>query len=145
VVIVDRYVTGTTLRLRRVESSPGEVVYKLGQKVRPHRDSPEVVRLTNLYLRADEHGVLAALPALELHKTRWHLRDDDRTFVIDVFEGGLAGLILAELELVPGEARVTLPLWADIDVTDDDRYSGGRLAALAAEGRGASGLLRPCE
>lgn len=45
--VVDRYVGGTQLRLRRVESDTG-VAFKLGQKVRVAPSDPEVVKLTNL-------------------------------------------------------------------------------------------------
>jgi CYTH domain-containing protein len=140
-LIVDRYVVGTTLRLRQVEDGAGQSVYKMGQKVRPHSESPELVRLTNIYLRVDEYQLLTSLPALGLRKTRWHLHDGDLVFVVDEFKDELAGLILAELELLPGEARMALPNWASLDVTDDDRYSGGRLAAVAADGDAAAQLL----
>src|SRR3954468_17703646 len=46
--ILDRYIHGTRLRLRRSESDEG-VVYKLGQKVRDEPTDPETVRLTNIY------------------------------------------------------------------------------------------------
>ncbi len=130
--IVDRYLRDTTLRLRRIEDEDGSVVYKLGQKVRPRAESPEIVRLTNLYLREDEYEMLRELPANELTKVRWHLPIAGHAFVIDEFEGALVGLVMAELELVPGEPRQPVPEgWEAVDVTDDDGYSGGRLAALA--------------
>ncbi len=69
--IIDRYISGTRLRLRRSESA-GEVVFKLGQKIRSDPSDPEVLKLTNLYLSAEEYAVLAALPAGESRKTRWH-------------------------------------------------------------------------
>ncbi len=47
--IVDRYVTGTRLRLREVREADGTVVRKLGHKVRLS-DGPAEVACTNLYL-----------------------------------------------------------------------------------------------
>ncbi len=44
--IVDRYVTGTRLRLREVREADGTVVRKLGQKVRLS-DGPAEVACTN--------------------------------------------------------------------------------------------------
>jgi CYTH domain-containing protein len=38
-------------------------------------------------------------------------------------------MILAEVELAADEPRLPLPPFADVDVTDDDRYAGGSLAA----------------
>ena len=49
VSIVDLYLRGTRLRLRRMQTEAG-AVYKLGQKVRPDPDTPGVVKLTNMYL-----------------------------------------------------------------------------------------------
>jgi len=50
---------------------------------------------------------------------------------VDEFRGGLAGLLLAEFELAPGEAFGALPGIPAVDVTRDDRFSGGCLAAAA--------------
>jgi len=138
--IVDRYISDTRLRLRRAESD-GEVVYKLGQKVRADPADPEVLKLTNLYLSAEEHAVLAALAAAETRKTRWHADWEGRTVSIDQFHGRLEGLVLAEVELGADDPFLPAPPYALRDVTNEDRFSGGALAfasdeavaALAAE------------
>ena len=52
--INDRYIRDTDLRLRRMKSAD-EVIWKLGQKTRVRADSPEVVNLTNIYLREHEY------------------------------------------------------------------------------------------
>src|SRR4051794_20516303 len=95
--IEDRYLAGTTLRLRRVEDE-STVVYKLGQKVRPLPDDPHVVHITNLYLTAFEYQLLVALPAAVLVKTRRLLHCSDAVFAVDEFGGALSGLLLAETE-----------------------------------------------
>jgi CYTH domain-containing protein len=125
--ILDRYICGTRLRLRRMEMS-GEVVFKLGQKVRLDPTNPEVVMLTTMYISGDECDVMAALPAGELRKTRWNTAWDGRTVAIDEFHGRLSGLFLAEVELGPDDLRLPTPAFALRDVTDDDRFSGGTLA-----------------
>ena len=130
--IVDRYIDGTRLRLRRSESTEG-VVYKLGQKVRGEATDPETVSLTNMYLSADEYEALLVLPAAELNKTRSRAAWADRTVAIDRFHGRLDGLVLAEVELAPGEDRVSPPPWTRRDVTNDDRFSGGALAWASDE------------
>ncbi len=71
--------------------------------------------------------MLATLPAAELRKQRWHLDYDGRHVAIDVFEEPV--LVLAEVELAADEPRLPLPPFATLDVTDDDRYSGGALAS----------------
>jgi CYTH domain-containing protein len=123
--IVDRYITGTRLRLRRVIDGD-TVTYKLGQKVRVADDDPERVQLTNIYLSAHEYDVFAALPARELRKRRRRFRHEGRLVVVDEFLD--RDLVLAETELGPDEARLPLPAFAIRDVTEDDAYSGGALA-----------------
>lgn len=137
--IVDRYVVGTRLRLRRVET-PGETVLKLGQKVRIDAQDPEVVKLTNVYLSPEEYEVLAALPAAELSKTRWQTSWQGTSVAIDQFHGRLDGLVLAEVELSPDAVHLELPAFATRDVTHDDRFSGGALAFAADDS--IAGLLR---
>ncbi len=142
VEIVDRYLTGTTLRVREVTSGD-EVTWKLGQKVRADPTSPELAHHTTIYLSAEEHALLSQLPGAELRKTRRHLDFGGRTFAIDELHDPLEGLLLAEVELEPGEPRRTQPPWADRDVTDDDRFSGARLAtANEAEARAVLTFLR---
>ena len=60
VQIHDIYLRDTNLRLRRMESPQG-VIWKLGQKVRERPESPEIVRLTNIYLAEREYNVLTTL------------------------------------------------------------------------------------
>ena len=125
--IVDRYIHGTRLRLRQSEGDGG-VVYKLGQKVRDDPADPETVRLTNIYLSAEEFEVFAALPASVLRKSRERATWEGRPVAIDRFHGRVDGLILAEVELEPEEPHLPAPPWTARDVTSDDRFSGGRLA-----------------
>lgn len=128
--IVDVYLTGTRLRLRKVTGS--DVVYKLGQKVRPDENSPALVKLTNMYLSEREHAQLLLLPGCELRKTRWRYPGLSGTVLVDEFRGHLAGLVLAETELGPDDDLWSLPIAGAADVTADDRFSGGFLASLTA-------------
>jgi CYTH domain-containing protein len=131
VAIVDLYIAGTRLRVRRMTTET-DVVYKLGQKVRPTPDDPARVKLTNMYLSEPEYSTLARLGGAEISKTRWRWIPRERPLVVDVFEGRLAGLVLAETELGPDEPRVDPPPLVMADVTNDDRFSGGTLAATTS-------------
>jgi CYTH domain-containing protein len=128
--IVDRYLVGTRLRLRSV-TADGATTYKLGQKVRPEPDSPAIVKLTNIYLSGEEYEVLRALRGRDLRKTRWRSVHAAGRLVVDEFSDPLTGLVLAELELRPGEVPKQVDVLA-VDVSEDDRFSGGRLAGLSA-------------
>ncbi len=116
-MVTDRYLAGTRLRLRRVDRSDG-TVYRLGQKVRVGPTDPEVVRITNVYLSAEEFAVLATLPAAELRKTRSYVDLDGRAVAVDQFHGRLDGVLLAELELDEDEDRSPSPWFAVRDVTN---------------------------
>ena len=126
----DRYIHGTRLRLRRV-TMDDDVHFKLGQKVRVSEADPELVRLTNIYLSADEYEVLTLLPGSVLHKTRWVTSWAGIDVAVDQFHGHLSGLVLAEAELAPDAELLDLPDLAVRDVTHDERFSGGALAAVA--------------
>jgi CYTH domain-containing protein len=137
--ITDRYLTGTNLRIRRVEGADG-VIHKLTQKVRPVPDDPSRVMLTTMYVPDDEVSALLALPGTELRKTRRRVELQGRQVAVDVLHGRFEGLVLAETELAIHEERIPMPPFACCDVTDDDRFSGGWLAS--ATDRALAALLR---
>ncbi|MFP5576808.1 MAG: hypothetical protein ACLGIZ_01065 [Acidimicrobiia bacterium] len=130
--ITDRYLTGTNLRIRRVEGDDG-VVHKLTQKVRPVPDDPSRVMLTTMYVPDHEVSALLALPGAELRKTRHRVELQGRHVAVDVLHDRFQGLVLAETELTIHEERIPMPPFACCDVTDDDRYSGGWLATATDE------------
>jgi CYTH domain-containing protein len=121
-MIYDRYIERTRLRLRRIDSQ-----YKLAKKEAPSAADYAITVITNIYLSAEEYEVLAALPARELRKRRHHLG----RYSIDVFEGPLQGLVVAETEFASEEEMRPHPSpgFAVREVTDDVRYTGGWLVA----------------
>ncbi len=123
--IVDRYVTGTRLRLREVRESDGTVIRKLGHKVRL-TEGPGEVACTNFYLNDEEWALLATMPARTLRKKR-HIVTADGWFVaIDEHEDGT---LVAEID-DHYEPSDLLPDWLDVvtDVTNDETWTGGALA-----------------
>jgi hypothetical protein len=114
--IVDRYVTGTRLRLREVREADGTVVRKLGQKVRLS-DGPAEVACTNLYLDDAEWAVLAALPSRVLRKRRHMIHRD--------------GLLVVVAEIDDGDQPAhEIPGWLEVvrDVSEDESWTGASLA-----------------
>ena len=130
VEIVDRYLDGTRLRLRRVSQpgSPGPATpeLKLTQKVPAVRPGPVRGLITNIYLSPAEYDVLATLPGAELAKTRLFFPP----YAVDVFGPPRDGLVLAEAELGSDAdlAACPPPPASVAEVTCDDRFTGGRLA-----------------
>jgi hypothetical protein len=132
-LIVDRYIIGTRLRLRRMEPlGGGESSFKLGQKDVPTPPDYSRMTITNIYLSSREYHVLAPLPAHELRKHRYRLDHGNRVYGVDVFDEQLAGLILAEIGFATTdewrEHRLP-PDFAVRDVSRDIRFTGGALAA----------------
>jgi len=128
--ITDLYVIATQLRLREaVPLGDGTPIRRLTRK----GDVDSHTRLlTSIYLSPEEFGLLSALPGRTLRKTRHHIGlVKGVEMSVDVFEGALAGLILAEAEFDDAVTMAAYPSpgFAVREVTDDLRYSGGRLAA----------------
>jgi len=126
-LIIDHYIVDTTLRLRMVEEPDG-AVYKLSQKVRATVDNPELVKITNTYLTANEFDLLCILPCSIIAKNRWSLTSEGHEFAVDEFRGRHFGLVLAEREFGEDEARLAVPEFAVVEVTQDNQYSGGWLS-----------------
>jgi CYTH domain-containing protein len=123
--ILDRYVTGTRLRLREVREGDGTVTRKFGHKVRIG-DGPAEVACTNFYLNDDEWSVLTALPAQLLRKRRHMIHRDGLLVAVDEHEDGT---LIAEIDDVEQPSGY-VPGWLDVvdDVTDDEAWTGAQLA-----------------
>ena len=119
--IVDRYLTGTRLRLRQTTDADGTVVRKLGHKVRLS-DGPGEVAHTSLYLDDAEWELLVALPARTSTKTRTLVRTAEGYVAVDEHEDGS---VVAEID-----GQGDLPDgWPVVrEVTDEEGYTGGALA-----------------
>lgn len=122
--IVDRYIDGTHLRLRR-QNVEGHDEFKLTQKISETKTGPRQGLVTTMYLTEQEFCVLEKLPAKLLTKKRYSVPP----FGIDIFEGELRGLVLAEAEFSGAEeaSSLTLPSFVVHEVTDDIRFTGGEL------------------
>lgn len=132
VLIEDRYLTGTRLRLRRMTRGDGWSACKLTKKY--ETDRPEARPIVTTYLTEAEYALFAALPAHPLRKRRYHPLIEGRYWSLDLFEGPLAGLELVEVE-APDEAALAAlvpPRWATKEVTHDPRYQCGSLVQTMA-------------
>ena len=133
--IIDSYIPGTRLRLRRMESPEGDLIaMKFGQKYQATDIESHQTIMTNMYLNEAEHQVLSTLGGLQIIKRRYPYEFEQQWYVTDVFEGNLAGLFLAEIEGRPGVDLSLLPVpgYADLEVTGNLDFSSSNLAGLAA-------------
>jgi CYTH domain-containing protein len=124
-LISDNYIEGTTLRLREQHYDDGLTTFKLTQKLPLRGEGSQQGFITSMYLTHDEFQVLAHLPARKLTKTRFSVPP----FGIDVFDGLLQGLILAEVEFDSAAAAeaFSIPSFVAGEVSADDRFTGGQL------------------
>jgi CYTH domain-containing protein len=128
ILIEDRYITGTRMRLRRMtDSSTGTQALKLTKKY--EAVDPLTRPIVTAYLTDAEYQVLLALPAMPLTKRRFHIEDAGREFSLDQFLGSLTGLELVEIEWLDDQGLRDLdpPLWAGREVSTDPRFQGGSL------------------
>ncbi len=133
VLIEDRYIHDTRMRLRRMtDSATGQVALKLTKKYAA--DDPLARAIVTTYLDEAEFSLLARLQGTALTKRRHDLVDGAITYSLDRFAGLLEGLELAEIEW-PDDAGLRglpPPPGAIREVSNDPRYQGG---ALVAHGR----------
>jgi CYTH domain-containing protein len=134
--------------LREQHQDERATAYKLTQKIAAPGAGAQCGLITTIYLSEDEFHVFARLPAARLAKTRHSIPP----FGVDVFEGELEGLILAEAEFESAAESdgLVLPAFLGREVSADERFTGGRLARASREdlrtwlpGR-AGGICIPC-
>lgn len=136
VQIWDNYITGTRLRLRKIRTPETKKwTLKLTQKYAPEPSDFSRTIITNTYLSAAEYNVLAVFEANEIRKNRYPYEYEGRLYSIDVFLGGLWGLVLAETEFETDEELLsfTPPPFVAREVTNEETFTGGRLVELTFE------------
>ena len=78
--------------------------------------------------------MLALCRGAQIDKTRHSLDIAGGDWVVDEFEGGHAGLVIAEVELKRPDDVLELPDWIGREVTGDPQYYNSSLALLAGGG-----------
>lgn len=124
--ITDRYIDQSHLRLRKVESSSGEVTYKFCKKY--ERLDALAQPIVNIYLSADEYEVLNRLPGCVIMKRRYPYAEG----AIDLYLLGDVelGIFEVEFENLAMAATYVPPELALQDVTHDSGYTGAALAGV---------------
>ena len=120
---------GVAVRLRLIEDRARLTIKGPGGLVRPEfeYDIPH-----------DEAAAMldALCAGRRIAKTRHDVPHDGLLWEVDVFEGPLAGLVIAEVELPAADHPLALPSWAGREITGDARYANAVLASADAPPRG---------
>lgn len=77
---------------------------------------------------ADAEQILALRTGGIIEKRRHIVPAGDARWEIDVFVGGLAGLVIAEIELNRTDQAIPQPHWLGEEITGDARFSNANLA-----------------
>ena len=75
----------------------------------------------------DAEGILQLCGNI-VEKTRFLIEHGGLTWEVDVFKGGNAGLVMAEVELASEGQEVAIPAWAGEEVSGNECYYNGYLA-----------------
>jgi CYTH domain-containing protein len=63
-----------------------------------------------------------------INKTRYFFQHGDHVIELDIFDGELSGLVVAEIEVKSEDEKIVIPEWFGRDVTHDNRYTNISLA-----------------
>jgi CYTH domain-containing protein len=136
VQIWDNYITNSRLRLRKIRlPQTRQWILKLTQKYAAAPGDYSQTLITNTYLSAEEYAALAIFEGNEIRKNRYPFEHEGRRYVVDVFIGDLLGLILAETNFETQEEmrNFEMPPFSVLEVTNDEMFTGARLADLTAD------------
>jgi CYTH domain-containing protein len=122
--IQDRYISGTRLRLRKIEPAAGDAIYKLCKKY--GRTAGYVEPITNIYLSAAEYTALLSLDGRSVRKVRYAFAGGS----LDIYANPNAGLAIFEIEFASTAAAISYvpPSFVREEITDNPHYSGAGLA-----------------
>jgi CYTH domain-containing protein len=122
--IQDRYLSGTGLRLRKIQPTEGETIYKLGKKYGKRTSFVEPI--TNIYLSPQEYTALVGLDGRSVRKVRYNFAGGS----LDMYSNPNDGLAIFELEFASLEAANSYvpPPFVREEITDNPHYSGAALA-----------------
>jgi len=115
---------GVTNRVRIAGDAAALTIKGPGGLVRPEYEY-------SLPMAEAREMLLLLCAGRRLVKTRHTVPHGGLAWAVDVFEGPLAGLVLAEVELPDPAHEINLPPWAGGEVTQDPRYANAVLASAA--------------
>ena len=113
---------GVSVRIRITDGKFARLTIKLGQASLVREEFEYPIPL------ADARRMIAASDHRLIEKTRHTISCEGFIWEVDAYEGELAGLVIAEVELQSETDDPSLPLWLGREVTGDGAWSNATLA-----------------
>ena len=113
-----------TLRIRTVDDKQARLTLKIGvdgSQMSRHEFEYEVPI-------ADAEELLKLANGATISKTRYDIPRGDHIWEIDVYDGALEGLVVAEVEMKSEDEKPERPSWIGRELTGDKRFSNQALA-----------------
>jgi adenylate cyclase len=111
-----------SLRIRSIDDKEAKLTLKIGASGLVRHEFEYDVPL------ADAEELLTLANGNTISKTRYDVPHADHVWEVDVYEGKLAGLVVAEVEMESEDEQPALPSWVGREVTGDRRFSNQALA-----------------
>jgi adenylate cyclase len=111
-----------SLRIRAIDGKKARLTLKIGISGMSRHEFEYEVPMS------DAEELLELARGKILAKTRYDIHYKKHVWEVDVYEGHLEGLIVAEVEIESEDAEVELPPWIGREVTGDRRFSNQALA-----------------
>lgn len=120
---------GLTTRIRLQQDGTGGEQAWLTIKAVPDQVASSAARLEFEYpIPAADGEALLALSSWRLEKTRHGLSLPEGEWVLDVFQGTNAPLVIAEVELLHPDQAISIPAWCSKELTGCHQLSNAALA-----------------
>ncbi|MDO8664196.1 MAG: hypothetical protein Q7K44_01445 [Candidatus Liptonbacteria bacterium] len=126
--ILDIYIPNAaghaTLRIRKAGRK-----YEITKKEPIHKADSSHQLESSISLTAEEFGELSQLEGMRIRKKRYYYQENGTNYEIDIFQDGLSGLVLADVEFdsLEEKAAFTSPAWCLAEVTQEKFLAGGML------------------
>ncbi|MBL0372031.1 CYTH domain-containing protein [Rhizobium sp. KVB221] len=111
-----------SLRIRAIDQKKARLTLKIGISGMSRHEFEYDVPIDE----AEE--LLTLANGTTIAKTRYEVKHGKFVWEVDVYEGALAGLVVAEVEMKSETDQPQLPPWLGQEVTGDKRYSNQSLA-----------------
>ena len=118
-----------SVRIRINDESNAQLTIKSAEAARTRAEFEYSIPLD------DARNMMRLRDGVVLEKRRHKVPIDGLTWEIDVFEGALDGLVIAEIELPDEDTPFQRPDWLGEEVTNDRRYYNASLARDGAPER----------